>query len=266
MMLYCSVDTRLWTKEGSEQVSQEKATKIARVVSSTRARGNLTAQQEAFIRKREKTLTLLQNSFPRPSRPLYQGNPTILVGVSFGLDKPATLAIVDVTTGKAIAYRSIRQLLGDNYKLLNRQRQRKHQKARQRRSKQLQFAPNNISEGGLGKYIDSLIAKAVVEIAQQYNASSIAVGNLSNIREIIESEIQARAEQQTSLKEVQAKYALNYRSSVHRWNYNRLAQKIESQALQAGLMVEQVKQPLIGTAQDKAREVAIKAFQSRTTG
>ncbi|MGB6017706.1 MAG: type V CRISPR-associated protein Cas12k, partial [Nodosilinea sp.] len=116
LVLFCSVDTLLWTKEGTEKAGQEKASKIAQVISGTKAKGNLTNEQEDFVRKREKTLALLQNPFPRPSRPLYEGSPAILAGVSFGLDKPATLAIVDVTTGKAIAYRSIRQLLGDNYK------------------------------------------------------------------------------------------------------------------------------------------------------
>jgi len=84
----------------------------------------------------------LPNPFPRPHRPLYVGSPAILAGVSFGLDKPATLAIVDITTGRAITYRSLRQLLGEDHHLLNRQRQRQHQKAKQRRHNQLKFAPN----------------------------------------------------------------------------------------------------------------------------
>ena len=263
LVLFCSVDPLLWTKEGTEKASQEKASKIAQVISGTKAKGNLTSKQEDFIRKREKTLSLLQNPFPRPSRPLYQGSPAILAGVSFGLDKPATLAIVDVTTGKAIVYRSIRQLLGDNHKLLNRQRQRQQQKAQRRRSSQLKFAPNRISEGGLGDQIDSLIAKAIVQIAQQYNASSIVLGDLANIREIIESEVRAKAEEKTTLKEIQAKYARDYRTSIHRWSYSRLAQKIESKALQAGLTVETIKQPLAGSPQDKAREIAIAGFQFR---
>ncbi|WP_017296743.1 type V CRISPR-associated protein Cas12k [Nodosilinea nodulosa] len=263
LVLFCSVDTLLWTKEGTEKASQEKASKIAQMISGTKAKGNLTNEQEDSVRKKEKTLALLQNPFPRPSRPLYEGSPTVLAGVSFGLDKPATLAIVDITTGQAIAYRSIRQLLGDDHKLLNRQRQRQRKKAQLRRSKQLKFAPNRISKEGLGDQIDSLIAKAIVQIAQQYNASSIVLGDLANIREIIESEVKAKAEQKTTLKEIQAKYALDYRTSIHRWSYNRLAQKIESKALQAGLSVETIKQPLTGSPQDKAREVAIAGFQAR---
>ncbi|PSN19823.1 hypothetical protein C7271_05310 [filamentous cyanobacterium CCP5] len=141
-----------------------------------------------------------------------------MAGVSFGLDKPATLAILDITTGQTIAYRSIRQLLGSDYKLLNRQRQRQHQKARQRHSEQLKFAPNRVSEGSIGDYIDSLITKAIIQIAQQYNASSIVLPDLANIREVIQSEIQARAEEKSSLKEVQDKYAREYLARVHRWS------------------------------------------------
>jgi IS605 OrfB family transposase len=266
LTLYCSVDTRLWTQEGTEIASQEKAVKIAKVVSGTKAKGNLTSKQQKFIKNREKTLKLLQNPFPRPSRPLYQGSPSILAGISFGLDKPATLAIVDITTGQAIAYRSIRQLLGSSYKLLNRQRQRQHQKARKRRNQQLKFASNRISEGGLGDYIDSLITKAIIQIAQQYNVSSIVLPDLANIREVIQSEIQARAMEKSSLKEVQDKYARDYRTSVHRWSYSRLSQKIQSKAQQMGLAVETAKQPLTGTPQEKAKEVAIAGYQARKVG
>lgn len=89
------------------------------------------------------------------------------------------------------------------------------------------------------------------------------LGDLANIREIIESEVQAKAEQKTALKEIQVKYARDYRTSIHRWSYNRLAQKIESKALQAGLAVETIEQSPMGTPQDKAREIAIAGFQSR---
>jgi transposase len=262
--LSCAVDTRYWTQEGTQKASEEKAIQIAKVITGTKEKGNLTTKQEDFIRKREKTLALLQNPFPRPSRPLYQGDSSILAGVSFGLDKPATLAIVDISSGKAITYRSIRQLLGDEYKLLNRWRAKQQRRAKQRRKNQVYSADNRINEGGLGDHIDSLIAKAIVEIAQQFKASSIVLPDLSGIREIIQSEIQAKAEEAIpELKEAQAKFAKDYRSSIHRWSYNRLIQKIQSQASQAGISVETAKQPLMGTPQIKARDVAIAGYRSR---
>jgi hypothetical protein len=78
LTLQCSVDTRLWTGEGTEQVRQEKATSIAKVIAGTKAKGNLNQKQQDFITKREKTLELLHNPFPRPSKPLYQGKPSAI--------------------------------------------------------------------------------------------------------------------------------------------------------------------------------------------
>lgn len=102
LILSCAVETDTWTREGTEQIRQQKASECAKVIASTKAKDNLSKNQEAFIRRREKMLTLLDNPFPRPSRPLYQGQPSILASVSYGIDRPATLAIVDVQTGKAI--------------------------------------------------------------------------------------------------------------------------------------------------------------------
>ena len=39
--------------------------------------------------------------------------------MALGLDKPATVAVVDGLAGKEITYRIVKQLLGDNYELLN---------------------------------------------------------------------------------------------------------------------------------------------------
>lgn len=41
----------------------------------------------------------LNNPFRLLRKPLYQGQTHILVGVALGLDKPATAAVVDGTTG-----------------------------------------------------------------------------------------------------------------------------------------------------------------------
>ena len=39
--------------------------------------------------------------------------------MALGLDKPATVAVVDGRAGKEITYQIVKQLLGDNYELLN---------------------------------------------------------------------------------------------------------------------------------------------------
>ena len=120
LTLYCCVDNRLWTAEGTELFRQEKADEITKFITKMKKKNDLSETQLAFIKRKESTLTRINNSFERPSQPLYQGQSHILVGVSLGLEKPATIAVVDAIANKVLAYRSIRQLLGENYELLNR--------------------------------------------------------------------------------------------------------------------------------------------------
>ena len=264
LTLYCSVDTRLWTTEGTEQVRHEKADEITRILTKTKEKADLNEQQQAFIKRKSSTLARINSSFPRPSKPVYQGHSHILVGVSLGLDKPATLAVIDAIANKVITYRSIRQLLGDNYQLLNRQRQQQHQNAHKRKIAQRQGIPNQFSESELGQYIDRLLAKTIVAVAKTYQASSIVLPKLGDFRESIESEIKARAEQKCpDLVEVQKQYAKQYRSSIHRWSYARLIDSIKSQASQVGILIEEGKQPVRGSPPEKARELAIAAYHSR---
>jgi IS605 OrfB family transposase len=109
-----------------------------------------------------------------------------------------------------------------------------------------------------------LIAEAVVSIAQAYQASSVVLPDLSNIREIIVAEVQALAEQKVvGCLEGQKQYAKRHRENVHRWSYSRLAEKIQSQAAQIGIGIEQSKQSFQGTPQEKAKNLAIAAYSSR---
>ncbi len=41
LTLYCSIDTRLWTQEGTEQVREEKASEIAKTLAAMKEKGNL---------------------------------------------------------------------------------------------------------------------------------------------------------------------------------------------------------------------------------
>ncbi|MBD2515176.1 hypothetical protein H6G93_09175 [Nostoc sp. FACHB-973] len=261
--LYCSVDTRLWTTEGTNQVREEKAEEIAKIITNTKAKGDLNEKQQAHIKRKNSTLDRINNPFPRSTKPLYKGQSHILVGISLGLEKPATLAVVDGTTGQVITYRSIKQLLGDNYKLVNRQRQQKHSLSHQRQIAQTLAAPNHFGESELGEYIDRLLAKEIIAIAQTYSAGSIVLPKLDNMREQVQSEIQAKAEQKSDLIEVQQKYAKQYRVSVHQWSYGRLMANIHSSAAKAGIVIEESKQPIRGSPQEKAKELAIAAYHSR---
>ncbi|MBW4592437.1 MAG: type V CRISPR-associated protein Cas12k [Brasilonema angustatum HA4187-MV1] len=263
LTLYCCVDTRLWTTQGTNQVREEKAEEIAKTITNTKAKGELNDKQQAHIKRKNSTLDRINNPFPRPSKPIYKGKSHILVGVSLGLEKPATVTVVDATTGKVITYRSIKQLLGDNYKLLNRQRQQKHLLSHQRQIAQTLAAPNQFGESELGQYIDRLLTKEIVAIAQTYSAGSIVLPKLGDMREQVQSEIQAKAEQKSDLIEVQQKYAKQYRVSVHQWSYGRLIANIRSSAAKAGIVIEESKQPIRGSPHQKAKELAICAYHSR---
>jgi transposase len=246
----------LWTTEGTNQVREEKAEEIAKTISNTKAKGKLNEKQQAYIKRKNSTLDRINNPFPRPTKPLYKGQSHILVGVSLGLEKPATVAIVDGTTGKVLTYRSIRQLLGENYKLLNRQRQQKHYLSHQRQVAQTLAAPNQFGESELGEYIDRLLAKEIIAIAQTYSAGSIVLPKLGDMREQVQTEIQSKAEQKSELLEVQKQYAKQYRVSVHQWSYGRLISIVQSQAAKTGIVIEEAKQPIRGSPQEKAKELA----------
>jgi hypothetical protein len=264
LTLYCTLDTRLWTAEGTEQVRQEKADDIAKTLTRMKEKGDLNEKKEASIRRKNSTLTRINNPFPRPSQPLYQGRSHIVVGISLGLKKPATVAIVDGTTGEAITYRSIRQLLGDNYKLFNRQRQEKQRQSHQRHKAQKTAASNQFGESELGEYVDRLLAKEIVTLAQTYQAGSIVLPKLEDMRELVQSEIQTRAEQKIpGYVEGQQKYAKQYRVNVHQWSYGRLIENIQVQAAKIGISIEQGQQPVGGSPQEKAKGIAIAAYHSR---
>lgn len=264
LILYCCVDTRLWTAEGTKLVAEEKAEGIAKIITKTKEKGQLNDNQLAFIRRKNTTLARINNPYPRPSKPLYKGQSHILLGVNLGLEKPATVAVVDMILGKALTYRSIKQLLGNNYRLLNRQRQQKKALSHKRKVAQNQAASNQYGESELGEYIDRLLAKEIIAIAQKYSAGSIVLPKLEGMREQINSEIQAKAEEKCPESiEAQKKYAKQYRRSVNQWSYGRLIENINSQAAQAGIVIEETKQSVKGSPQDKAKEIALAAYKSR---
>ena len=279
LVLYCTVDTRFWSAEGTQLARKEKEAKLFKTIDNMKDKGELTANQEAFVQKKHATLAKLHNSFPRPSRKLYQGKPNIILGVAMGLDKPATVAIVDGNTGKAIAFRSIRQLLKDKksegkksddkkkkyrkkYSLLNRQRQQKQYLSHLRHKAQKRAADNQKGESNLGEYVDRLIARAIVELAKEYQVSAIAVPKIEDMREIVQSEIKARAEAKIpGYEEGQKKYAKQYRINIHNWSYGRLIENIATQASKWGIALEEVKQPVRGSPIEKAQEMAISGYK-----
>ncbi|MBR8829666.1 MAG: hypothetical protein N5P05_001384 [Chroococcopsis gigantea SAG 12.99] len=303
LYLQCSIDTRLGTKEGTEQVRQEKVAQLEinlvkmkpemtfpiffrsrslsiyfsiwktiaeGYIAKFVEKGDFDKTRKNFseaIKRNETTLKNMELCPPRPQKPVYKGNPDIIAGVSMGLDQPATVAIVNVITGEVITERSLRQLLGKNYRLLQRQRRQKQALSHQRHKAQKKDAPNQYGESELGLYVDHLIAKAIVKLAVDFCAHSIAVPNLERMREIIESEVRARAQQKIlGYKEGQKKYAQQYRSSVHQWSYNRLSECIYQAAASVNIEIEKVFQSLSGSPFSKAKTNAIGAYTARLKG
>lgn len=169
-------------------------------------------------------------------------------------------------TKKVLTYRSIRQLLGKNYRLLNRQQRQKQSLSHQRQKAQRLAAGNQFGESELGQYIDRLIAKEIVAIAVNYKAGSIVIPILSNKREIIQGEMQALAEQKCpEYQEGQKKYAKQYRVSIHQWSYGRLIECVKTQAAKTGIVIEEAKQSIRGSPQEKAKELAFAAYNSRSS-
>lgn len=226
---------------------------------------NLNEKQLKKLQRKRSERERLNNPLPsRPSKPIYQGQTHILVGVSLGLDKRATVAVVDASNNKVLIYRSVKQLLGDNYKLLNRQRQQRQRLSHERHKAQKRNAPNSFGESELGKYVDRLLAASIVAIAKSYAAGSIVLPKLKDMREIIQSEVQARAEKKVpGYKEGQKKYAKEYRINVHNWSYGRLIENIQSLAAKTGIAIEVGQKPIGDSSQEKARYLALFAYHSR---
>ncbi len=186
------------------------------------------------------------------------------IGISLGLKQPATVAVIDGRTSKVITYRNIRQLLGENYRLLNRQRHIQQKNAHKRSKAQRRNSPHQLSESNLGEYIDRLIAKAIIDFAMTYGAASIALPRMEDMREIVQTEMQAAAEQKfPGSIELQRDHAKQYRITTHGWSYGRLIGSIRSKAAQAGIVVEQGKQLYQGSQQEKAAAIAVRVYQDR---
>lgn len=253
LTLYCSFDTRLMTAEGTLAVQQEKAAKAQKRLTKPDSDPRI-----------QSTLDRLQNLPDRLSQKLYQGNPEILVGLSIGLASPITAAVVNGRTGEVLTYRTPRSLLGDRYQLLNRHRQQQQQHAVQRHKNQKRGVAFQPTESELGQYVDRLLAKAIIQLAQAYQAGSIVIPNLTHLRELLNSEITAKAEQRCpGSVEAQRKYAKSYRVNIHRWSYNRLIETLRSKAQQLGIVVESGFQPIQGNSQGQAKDLAIAAYHAR---
>ena len=113
----------------------------------------------------------------------------------------------------------------------------------------------------MGEYVDRLIAKAIVGLAKEYQVSAIAVPKIDDMREIVQSEIKARAEAKIpGYKEGQKNYAKQYRINVHKWSYSRLIEDIATQSSKLDISIKEIKQPVRGSPTEKAKGIAIAMY------
>ena len=88
---------------------------------------------------------------------------------------------------------------------------------------------------------------------------------VEDIREIIQTEVQARAESKIpGCIEKQKEYAKKYRTNAHGWSYGRLMDNIKSQAAKVGILLEESKQPIRGSPNEQAKEIALRAYRDRS--
>jgi len=116
------------------------------------------------------------------------------LGVSFGLEKPVAVAIVDLTKEQTITVRSAKQLLEANHNQLSAYRHEQRHNSSHRRKNQRQRKSAEISEHRRGMHIDRVMAKAIVNLAHEYKAGLIVLADCKGIRDRIQSGIEAQAE------------------------------------------------------------------------
>ncbi len=271
LYLYCSVNTELWTREGTEKIRRTKISETESKNKKSSTKGSITS------------LNLLQ-SFDkfssRPSKYSLKQDSSIFLGVSIGLKHPATVTVVDVLTKEIKATYDTKQLLSKpisqkakkgkkakkytQYEFLLRHRKKQQENKDSRRQAQIKDGDYSFGESNSGQYVDRLIAKSIVEIALRFSVSSIILPDLTNIREITESEIQAKARiKNPGCKKAQKVYSKKYRQNLHQWSYKRLSKAIESQAAKQGINIEYTHQNYIETPGLQAKNMVLDAYEQR---
>ncbi|MBD2036282.1 hypothetical protein H6F76_14790 [Leptolyngbya sp. FACHB-321] len=267
LYLHCAIDHHRLTAEGTVLMVAEAVKDKQRLIKSYEEQKKvqeLDKEQQKHCDNLHNQLKRLENPFPRPQRRLYKGKSNILVGLGFSREEPVTAVVIDTTTGKLITCRNTRQLLGEDYPLLSAYRLKQRQNARQRYKDQVKGRVRQISESEQGKYLDRLLAKAVVALAKEYQAGSIGLPRLKGLRERLTSAIEATAEEKFPGDVAkQEAYTKQYKNNIHHWSYSRLSDYIRGKAAQTEIAIKFGYQPATGQFIDQAKAVAMSAFHNR---
>ncbi len=264
LYLHCCIDTLLWSQEGTALIRQQKAEKTQQMLLKMKEKPELTPSQQQYLNRQKSLLRGLEGEYPRPVHRLYEGHGHLIVGVSLDIEQLASVALIDIQRGEILRSRSLKQLLGEDYELVHRFRYEKRHNAHHNKVSQQRGKQTSSQEAQLATHIDRLLAKAIISFAQENLAGSVALPKIRDIREVVQSQIQARAEERIpDSQELQRQYAKQYRINAHRWSYGRLLDAIRNRANKRGLVVEEGIHSLNNTAIEQAKGVALSAYALR---
>ena len=134
-----------------------------------------------------------------------------------------------------------------------------------KKNKQGQF--RQPTESTQGEYLDRLLAKAVIQVAQEFNASSIVLPPIDRKIEKAQSELEAYAEEEIP-EDIGTQKKLTSKTSVviHKWSYNRLSGYLKSNAAKLDIAVETGSLQSFGTLVEQATAIAMSVYNSRKHG
>ncbi|BAU13964.1 hypothetical protein LEP3755_45070 [Leptolyngbya sp. NIES-3755] len=224
---------------------------------------------QADLAKPRPKLDCLQNSpsFDRPDRPLYEGVPNIFVGVLLDLDKHLVVTVVDAMRRKVLALRNARSISKEGYDLLQRYFRQRREHSKQRQADQKAHRRVHQTESGLGQQVARLFAKGIVELAQQYKASTIVIPETDGWRDRLYSQLVARAKIKCNgSKKAMARYTKAHGEKLHQWDYSRLSQAIVDRATTDGLKVMQQKTVYEEDVFQQVANLAIAAYDFLNLG
>lgn len=246
--------------------------------------------RQGAIKRLHSTLTRLGNASPsRPPRQPFAPQRDIAIGVCFSRKNVLGVAVVDTRSQAVLEFCNLRSLLTDDrlalltkraakipasrkgkrsvrqfqlkdYRLFNRWRRLRHQNLTQRGDQQRHgLYAESSQESNLAQHLNRVIAKKLLQLAQQWQASRLTLPDFGNLRESVECEMQARARRKFPDDNVklQKQYAKELRMFHHRWNHKQLAQCLRACAARTGVPVITGTQPKEGELRDKAVALAL---------
>jgi hypothetical protein len=111
------------------------------------------------------------------------------------LEKPATLAVVDAVKGESSSLSQCRTATRGQRQATESPAAATATLLHEQHKAHKRGKSNLFRESELGQYVDRLLTKEIVAITKTYKTSSVVLPKLGDMREFIQSEVQARADQ-----------------------------------------------------------------------